>query len=222
MNKYIDDLNKIILEKIDKLRYSDEKKTFDVPQAVTIGWDNVLADPPTNGSETTKKELIYISELTRSLSNSQIDLIKLVDANPNLLYHKTLKKHRLEFPYDIFGRAWDVMSPVIKNLKYKFNRPRPYQLAPIYDIKIKVTQTSTHHTPAYPSGHTAYAALGAYILSAKYPEYSSEFFSEVSLAGVARILQGVHYPSDNEASMIISGAVWENIRYELFPELRNF
>jgi acid phosphatase (class A) len=114
------------------------------------------------------------------------------------------------------------MSPVIKNIKYKFNRPRPYQLASIYNIEINAIMTKTHRTPSYPSGHTAYAALGAYILSAKYPKYSSDFFSKVSLAGMARMLQGVHYPSDNEAAMIISGAIWEDIRYSLFPELKNF
>jgi len=220
--KYIEELDKIILNKIDSLKYSDEEKTFKVPEIVTIGWDGVLPDPPSNGSKTTKKELAYISELTTNLSSSELDLIKLVDSNPNLLYHKVIKKHGLKFPYDIFGKAWSIMSPVIKNLKYKFNRPRPYQLAPMYGIEIKVVETGTHQTPAYPSGHTAYAALGAYVLSAKYPNYSSEFFSKVSSAGMARVLQGVHYPSDNEASMIISAAIWEDIRYDLFPELENF
>lgn len=222
MNKYITGTDKAILDKIKKARYSNVKKSFKVPEVVTIGWDNVLADPPFNDSDTTKKELLYISKLTESLSSSEIDLVKMVDEDPNLLYHKTLAKHGLEFPEDIFKKSWAIMTPVIKNLKYKFNRPRPYQLAPLYNIDIKVMETKTHKTPAYPSGHTAYAALGAYVLSAKYPEYSSEFFSQVSSAGMARMLQGVHYPSDNEAAMIISGAIWENIRYELFPELTNF
>ncbi len=222
MNRYITGTDKAILDKIKQLRYGNVKKTFKVPEVVTIGWDNVLADPPFNDSDTTKKELIYLSELTKNLGSSEIDLVKMVDKDPNLLYQKILNKHGLEFPDEIFKKSWKIMSPVIKNLKYKFNRARPYQLAPLYNIEIKVIETKSHKTPAYPSGHTAYAALGAYILSAKYPEYSSEFFSQVSSAGMARMLQGVHYPSDNEASMIISGAIWENIRYDLFPELRNF
>jgi hypothetical protein len=32
----------------------------------------------------------------------------------------------------------------------------------------------------------------------------------------------VHYPSDNEASMVISGAIWEDLRYKLFPNLYSF
>jgi hypothetical protein len=220
--KYIEELDKILLENINKVKYSDEVKTFKVSEAVTIGWDSVLTEPPLNSSETTKEELVYISELTSNISSSELDLVRLVDEDPNLLYHKILKKKGLEFPHDIFNKAWSIMSPVIKNIKYKFNRPRPYQLASIYNIEINAIMTKTHRTPSYPSGHTAYAALGAYILSAKYPKYSSDFFSKVSLAGMARMLQGVHYPSDNEAAMIISGAIWEDIRYSLFPELKNF
>ena len=222
MNKYITGTDKAILDKIKGLRYGNVKKTFKVADAVTIGWDNVLADPPFNDSDTTKKELLYISKLTKNLSSSEIDLVKMVDKDPNLLYHKVLERHNLEFPEAIFRRSWAIMSPIIKNLKYKFNRARPYQLAPLYNIEVNVIETKSHKTPAYPSGHTAYAALGAYVLSAKYPEHSSEFFSQVSLAGMARMLQGVHYPSDNEASMVISAAIWENIRYDLFPELENF
>ena len=222
MNKYITGIDKAILDKIKNLRHGNVKKSFKVPEVVTIGWDNVLADPPSNDSEITKQELLYVSELTKNLSSSEIDLIKMVDRDPNLLYEKTLKKYNLEFPEEIFRKSWSIMSPIIKNLKYKFNRPRPYQLAPLYNIDIKIVRTKSHQTPAYPSGHAAYAALGAYILSAKYPEHSSEFFSNSGGAGVARILQGVHYPSDNDASMVISAAIWENIRYELFPELKNF
>jgi len=107
-------------------------------------------------------------------------------------------------------------------LKHKFNRPRPKQLGDLLNYKINVTESRTHHTPAYPSGHTVYAALGAYLFSDMYPHKSSEFFKMISLAGLARCLQGVHYPSDNEASMVISGAIWQDVRYKLFPQLEPY
>ena len=70
--------------------------------------------------------------------------------------------------------------------------------------------------------HRPPKAAGSNQLAAKYPAHSEHFFNKVSTAGMARMLMGVHYPSDNEASMIITGAVWEDIRYKLFPELPNF
>lgn len=219
---YILGADKFVSEQIKDMKYTDSPKTWDVSDKITIAWDDILPDPPSNDSDTTKKELIYLSELTRNRSNSQVELIKLVDEEPNDLYHKTLKRLNLEFPQEIFDKSWNILKNVIKNLKHKHNRPRPYQLSDKYGISINLLDSKTAQTPAYPSGHTAYAALGAYILAAKYPAHSEHFFDKVSTAGMARMLMGVHYPSDNEASMIITGAVWEDIRYKLFPELPNF
>ena len=83
-------------------------------------------------------------------------------------------------------------------------------------------ESDSMKSPAYPSGHTAYAALGAYLLADMYPEQSSEFFGKVGDAGHARCLQGVHYPSDNEAAMVITGAIWQDVRYKMFPELKPY
>ena len=219
---YIIGADKFVTEQIRDMKYTDTPKTWDVSDSITIAWDDVLPDPPTNEGEITKREILYVSQLTKSRTDSQIDLIKLVDKEPNDLYHKTLKKLNLEFPNEIFDKSWNILSPIVKNLKHRHNRPRPCQLAEKYGIQLNVLYSKTAQTPSYPSGHTAYAALGAYILAAKYPQYSKYFFDKVSTAGMARMLMGVHYPSDNEASMIITGAVWEDIRYKLFPELRNF
>ena len=219
---YIIGVDKVIKEQLRSIKYTDNPKTWDVSDKITIAWDDILPDPPSNDSDVTKKELVYLSELTRNRSNSQVELIKLVDKEPNDLYHKTLKRLNLEFPQDIFDKSWNILKNIIKNLKHQHNRPRPYQISDKYGIAINLLDSKTAKTPAYPSGHTAYAALGAYILAAKYPAHSEHFFDKVSTAGMARMLMGVHYPSDNEASMIIAGAVWEDIRYKLFPELPNF
>lgn len=219
---YIIGADKAVKEQLRSVKYTDNPKTWDVSDKITIAWDDILPDPPSNDSDVTKKELVYLSELTRNRSNSQVELIKLVDKEPNDLYHKTLKRLNLEFPQDIFDKSWSILKNIIKNLKHQHNRPRPYQISDQYGIAINLLDSKTAQTPAYPSGHTAYAALGAYILAAKYPAHSEHFFDKVSTAGMARMLMGVHYPSDNEASMIITGAVWEDIRYKLFPELPNF
>lgn len=219
---YIIGVDKFVSEQIKDIKYTDKPKTWKVSDEITIGWDDILPDPPMNDSETTKKELIYLAELTKSVSSSQLDLIKLVDKEPNDLFHKTMKDLGIEFPKEIFNRSWSLIRPVILNLKHLHNRPRPYQLSGKYGLKINLRDSKTAQTPAYPSGHTAYVALSAYILSSKYPQFAEHFFDKIQTAGMARMLMGVHYPSDNEASMIITGALWEDIRYRLFPELPNF
>jgi hypothetical protein len=42
----------------------------------------------------------------------------------------------------------------------------------------------------------------------------------INLAGRARILQGVHYPSDNDASMVIASVLYEDLKYEMFPDMK--
>jgi acid phosphatase (class A) len=103
---------------------------------------------------------------------------------------------------------------IIDHLKFYYNRPRPYQLSEHYSITINRIVTKTHKTPAYPSGHTMYAALVAEILSDKYPEHRKELNKLVDLCGKARELQGVHYPSDNEAA--------KKIIKTIYPELKKY
>jgi hypothetical protein len=222
MSDYIEQASNIVANNVNKIKFSNQSKSLQVSKDITIAWKNVLAEPPLNNSETTKKELEYIAELTKELNSEQVRLILAADQDPYFLYYDILEANGLQFPKKDLKKLWDMMYPVIINIKYMHNRPRPYQLAGAFGLKINVLETKTHHTPSYPSGHTAQAALGAYFLAAKYPEYSGEFFDKVGTIGMARMLQGVHYPSDNEASMVIVGALWENVRYKLFPELKNF
>ena len=216
------DSNKVIQQfakKIDNLTYTDTPKQVEVSKDITIGWKTVLPKPQANTSHRTLMELEYLSKLTKDLNIKQKNLIQIVDNEPLDLFTDILKKNNLDFDRSDFDKIWSISKPVVMNLKNQYNRPRPEQLAPFFGIEINVTRTFTHKTPAYPSGHTAYAAFAAYLLSDMYPKLSNQFFSQIGIVGYARCLQGVHYPSDNEASMIISGAIWENIRYKLFPDL---
>ena len=218
----LSDIEKAFSENINSIKYTDSKKSWKVSDKITIDWKNVLPNPPANNSKETRKELEYLQNLTKNLSIQDKALVHLVDHEPLDIYNSILKRHRLEMPRKDFKKIYNLTYPVIMNLKHQYNRPRPKQLGDRLGFKINVIETKTHHTPAYPSGHTVYAAMGAYLLADKYPELSSEFFRKISDAGLARCLQGVHYPSDNEASMVISSAIWQDLRYKLFPDLEPY
>ena len=79
--------------------------------------------------------------------------------------------------------------------------------------------TQTHDTPAYPSGHTVYSKLVANILHDMFPQISFvELDSIVKKTGFARVVQGVHFPSDNEASIIFTNYLFKALN----PKLRNY
>ena len=218
----INKIDKAFSENINSVKYTDSVKSWKVSDKITIDWRNVLPDPPANNSIETRKELEYLQAITKNLTISEKNLVHLVDKEPLDVYNPILRRHNLEMPRKDFKKIYNMTYPIVMNLKHQYNRPRPQQLAERLGFKINVIRTETHHTPAYPSGHTVYAAMGAYLLSDTYPELSSEFFRKISEAGLARCLQGVHYPSDNEASMVISAAIWQDLRYKLFPNLESY
>lgn len=220
MSKYIKALNEYSL--INNIKYTEKIKKYKISSNISIDWKNVLAKPPENNSDTTKKELEYLQKLTSKISSDDIRFIHEIDKDPRLPFLDVLKKINLSFPHKEFNKAYSILKPIILNIKYIHNRPRPFQLAEVMGYKINVIKTDTINTPSYPSGHTSYAALCAYLLAAMYPEHSGHFFDRVAIVGETRMMQGVHYPSDNEASMVITGAIWEDIRYRLFPKLKNF
>ena len=44
-------------------------------------------------------------------------------------------------------------AKIIYELKYHYNRPRPYQIAEFYGIDLNGTELDSMKTPSYPSGH---------------------------------------------------------------------
>ena len=220
-------INKALSAEIDSITYTkpptkDAIERMQKPlNMVTVDWENVLPEPPKNSSDITHRELELISEVTKELSEEEYNLVIEVDKDPNNVFMGLLKKHGLQFPKEKFDEFFfSQVDPVVTKLKYKYKRARPSQLAKKYRIDIKVIETETHDTPAYPSGHTAYAAFAGSMLATLYPEHTSEFYELINLAGTARILQGVHYPSDNDASMVIASVLYEDLKYEIFPDMK--
>lgn len=78
-------------------------------------------------------------------------------------------------------------------MKYAFDRQRPYEKYPD-----KIHPIDAEDSPSFPSGHTAAAFSLATSLSITYPKWYVIAPSAAWACGVglARINQGVHYPSD--------------------------
>ena len=202
---------------IVSMKYSDdippEKKVSDL---VSIDWRNVLPTPPENNSQITKDEIEDLLKIISNRTEKQVELVHVVDKDPKLIFDPLLKKHNLEYHTERADKLYNtVIFPVVMNLKWQYNRPRPYQLAPKFGSQINYIKTDSINTPAYPSGHTAHATMIASMLSDMYPDFSSEFYELANIAGKAREIQGVHYQSDNDASMVIVGALWQDVKYDI-------
>lgn len=176
-----------------------------------INYWSYIKDPPANNSQQTTTELTNIIQLSNRRTKKEEQLVYLVDNDPIDLFVPFIKTYNISFPYQHFDELYVYIKEIIKDLKYYYNRPRPFQLAQFYNINLDTIITKTHQTPSYPSGHTAYCSLAACILSELYPQYSAKWWSLVDMCGLGRVLQGVHFPSDNIASISLVKRVYKSI-----------
>lgn len=210
----IKDIDHIIQnKKLNELKYTENVKTFNTKY--DLSWKKILEPPPLNDSIIVANELNYLSQLTSSLSDSQVELVKLVDKDPKHLFNNTLSKRGLDFPEDQFNLYYEVMDEYILTVKQYFNRVRPEYLGNILGKNINVVESQTTKTPSYPSGHTCYAVLACILCSRLYPSLIHEFKDSVKTTAYCREMQGVHYPSDNKASVIFAESIFEQLQKKL-------
>ena len=215
------ELSNSITDSIDNIKFSTGKdfeywkqNPYELPEGLDIDWKNILPEPPPNRSEQTKSELRKVQLASTNRTDAEVKLVYEVDKDPGLIFVPFLQEKNLPYPEEEIETYWSVIYPIVMNLKWLHNRPRPYQLGPKYGMEIKYIRTDTHDTPAYPSGHTAYGNLVALILSEKYTKYSKNFQAFAIQTGEARVLQGVHYPSDNDASFKLTNKIWREVQYK--------
>lgn len=161
---------------------------------------------PLNNSETVKQELNDMSKKVKSVfdeSNSEyLARYKRYDKNlmQSIVSTFALKGIDVE---EIYNSVNDDIAPTIIKLKQKYQRPRPYQLAQYYKLKLFPYNTFSGHSPSYPSGHTIQAYVILNIIGNKFPKtysFCKKFITDIA---DSRVYLGLHYPSDNDASYLI-------------------
>lgn len=200
--------------KLETLGYDTIYLEQPVPDiAKTINWKRILSPPPSNLSNVTLKELRLVSRSTLRRTPQEKDLVLHIDKDIDTQFKNLCLSYKLTYPTSYITEFYSIARPLLLNTKAYWNRARPNQLAPYFDLKIDVLITDTHHTASYPSGHTVYASLTALILKDMYPRIDTfKLDSLVKQTARARVLQGVHYPSDNYASIIFSNYVFQNLK----------
>jgi acid phosphatase (class A) len=182
---------------------------------------------PANSSEETNAELEYLLTLQQKRTGKEIERAKYIGnigSWPNIInpedpdYSINLK--------ELFYIAGDVGSwynpdnfpataRLLQNciqdirvtefrLKRYFKRPRPYHLEPKLNPIMRIS------SPSFASGHSLWAFSQAFIFSEIIPEKRNAFLKMAEEVRWSREVLGIHYPSDNEASRIISWHLLDN------------
>lgn len=156
--------------------------------------------PPENNSSQVKEELRLVTDKMKSLGNPQIRNEYLsIDQDLRTylgMYGSQMGVTNLAEWFDELNK---VSGSFVLKLKYFFQRPRPYQLASLYDIELYPLQSCSSLTPAFPSGHTFQA-----FMCEKYLESRGVKNNLSETVARSRVALGLHFPSDNQGSFEIA------------------
>ena len=97
-------------------------------------------------------------------------------------------------------------------LKYKFNRPRPYQVADFLGIDLPKNTLESMKTPSYPSGHSIQGIFIAKVLSKMYPKHKKQLMEIGKMISNSRLMARAHYPSDTKLGEKIGELLFLNLK----------
>lgn len=191
---------------IDKIVYALEpkpkhKKRLAAPEDYQYlnctSLDAPVGIPPANSSQQTRDELETLAN-AKLLHKNPAKLEQKYDDDFLHAFKKVVKKAGHEWDQAYFKALIKEVASITIRLKYKFNRPRPFQLGKVLGINVTKYSSSTANTPAFPSGHTTQSVVVAHVLSDKYPELKDDLMKVADKISLSRLVGGHHYPSDVE------------------------
>ena len=168
-----------------------------------------MTPPPANDSNETRTELFKLlayndGVIDRGMVEKYDDMIK--------PFMELVEKHNVDVTKDDLQQIIDEGAKFTLKIKYKYNRPRPYQIAEHYGIEdFKRHKLDTAKTPSYPSGHALQGRLIGLILTDKDPEHQNEYMAVSQRISDSRIMARAHYPSDKEYGEKLADELYEQM-----------
>ena len=172
--------------------------------------------PSENDSRETLSELKYLQmlETDKDFVKKHDDVVK--------VFTELLKEFKVLTPQreKIIETLVDQSRKFIMTTKYKYNRPRPYQIAKFYGIDLNGTELDSMKTPSYPSGHAVQGYLVAEVLKSQIPHLGVELNSLAEDVANSRILGKAHFPSDKDFGQKVANILYQGYRKPLSEEIK--
>ncbi|MEN9939072.1 MAG: hypothetical protein RLZZ387_5651 [Chloroflexota bacterium] len=113
-------------------------------------------------------------------------------------------KHAL---YQVLPPLWFATMSVEFPIKHFFRRRRPF-----YDIVQAIAVGKKPGGYSFPSGHSAAAFAGAWLLRRQFPRLSWLWYLIAAITGFSRVYLGAHYPGDVLSGAVVGTAIAEVTR----------
>ena len=168
-----------------------------------------VKNPPKNTSMIVYNELQYLKDLPEddTYVEEHDDIEK--------VFEQICKENNVEYPKDLVENLIKSAAGIILDLKYHYNRPRPFQLASHYNMKLGEHVMESMKTPSYPSGHSAQGILVGKVLQTKLPINTDAFIEAGKRISYSRNVGRAHYTSDSKLGEIIGSSMYEHIKHKI-------
>jgi hypothetical protein len=168
-----------------------------------------VKNPPKNTSMIVYNELQYLKDLPEDdeYVEEHDDIEK--------VFEQVCKENNVEYPKELVEKLLKSAAGIILDLKYIHNRPRPFQLASHYNIKLGAKVMESMKTPSYPSGHSAQGILIGKVLQTKLPINTDAFIEAGKRISYSRNIGRAHYPSDSRMGEDIGDEMFRHIRHKI-------
>jgi acid phosphatase (class A) len=169
----------------------------------------ILSPPPARGSATASAELTELHRIEAARTPLQVTQAQADDHEEDIFVFKTVlgpsfNAEALPLTASLSAHVRRDESAASSPLKNIYRRPRPYQvdgtLHPVCPLNPEPT--------SYPSGHSLSGYLLAFTLVQLVPEKRPQIFDRADEYVHNRLICGVHYASDTEASRWVAYAIF--------------
>ena len=183
----------------------------EIPNTILADFDYAkykMITPYRNESMKTMTELIKLSN-TPSNDEFTLKMDKVGKSFKNLC-----EELEVDYPKNMVKSLKESGGSIILDLKYHFNRPRPYKLAPLYNIDLDTNEieNTTSDSPSYPSGHSTQGILIGNYLAHIYPLHRGKFLKLGRDIARSRVIAKVHYPSDVQMGEMIGNDMFRYLK----------
>jgi len=169
----------------------------------------LLPLPPAQNSEATKSELMALHQIEKIRTQPQVLLAQIDDKEQDIFLFKDVLGQNfiassLPLTAVLSTHIHNDESIVTRPIKAQFSRPRPFQA----DNTLHPVCVLSQKPDSYPSGHSLSGYLLALTLVQMVPEKREQIMQRADAYAHNRMVCGVHYASDVEASRTIAYAMF--------------
>jgi acid phosphatase (class A) len=181
-------------------------------KSLPLHLDLILPTPPARNSATTAAELTELRHIEASRTPGQITQAQADDHEQDIFIFKTVlgpsfTAEALPITAALSAHVHKDEGAASDPLKNIYRRPRPYQI----DSTLHPVCALTSEPTSYPSGHSLSGYLLAFTLVQLVPEKREQIFERVDEYVHNRLICGVHYASDIEASRKAAYAIFGSL-----------